>query len=388
MRTLPEEEILDICKTATKKIWHYKENVNQDWEKRIIRSYDLLCKRNKVFANNVHLWDFHGCIDGMYHDNFSDKEFQQRLMEGICTFVTVDYYFTIPYLYNFPTDLPIGYCTSVKFEDLPKKVQTEFEYHWKFYFKTNKENHYNPEELVEDKKEYLCLKTRIDVIGGHNAKIRAQDKVDRSLNILRFIFKTNIQASGYVERLPKFDDADGYSSVHSSLPKDRWGALGRFQEYHEKRIKELSKIFKVTNPSDLQQRIRESIISCGIAMTIRYEQYKLILLCSALEVLVVDEYNNIGEKIAVRTADILKENKSKIIGDLRKLYHKRSSIVHDHVKDKVTKEDVVLMNNYVTDTIGEIIQLTKMGFKTLQSRKGTKSLANKFGWSHDPENIH
>lgn len=380
MRTLPEREILDICKVATTKIWRYKDNVNGDWEDRIVGSYKSLCKRNKIFANNVHLFDFHRCIDGMYHDDFNDNEFQQHLIKEICTFVTVDYYFTIPYLYNFPTDLPVGYCTSVKFEDLPKKVQVEFEDRWKYYFKYNKENHYNEEELIEDKRQYLCLKIRIDAIGGRNAITRAQDKVDRSLNILRMIFKTNIQASGYVERLPKFNSADGYSSVHSSLQKDSWSALGRFEEYYEERIKELSKIFNVTKPSDLQQRIRESIIAFGIAMTIRYNQYELILLCSALEVLVVDEYNDIGQKIAVRTSDLLKTNKPKIIGDLRELYRKRSSIIHESTKDEVTKDDVDLMSNYVTSTISEMIKLTKMGFKTLHPKKGTKSLANEFCW--------
>lgn len=380
MRTLPEREILDICKIATTKIWRYKDNVNGDWEDRIIESYESLCKRNKIFANNVHLFDFHGCIDGMYHDDFNDKEFQQRLIEEICTFVTINYYFTIPYLYNFPTDLSVGYCTSVRFDDLPKRVQAEFEDRWKYYFKYNKENHHTEKELVENKKQYLCLKIRIAAIGNHHAIIRAQDKVDRSLNILRIIFKTNIQASGYVEYLPKFNSADGLSSVHSSLPKDSWSALGRFEEYHEEKIRELSKIFKVANPSDLQHRIRESVIAFGIAMTIRYDQYKLILLCSALEVLVVDEYNNISQKIASRTSDLLKTNKPKIIGDLRKLYRKRSSIIHESKKDEVTKNDVDLMSNYTTNAISEMIKLTKMGFRTLHSKKGTKSLANEFCW--------
>ena len=368
IKKLPQKEIENICTTAINKIWKFKTNENKDWEDRIFNSYRKLASKNEVFAKNVDEGDFFACINDMYHEEYTDQEFRNKIVEELCTFHEIEFYFTIPYVYNFPTDLKIGYCESIEFKDLPQAVQDEFIDRWKNSFEHNTGRWRNEDELIQWQKQYLCLKYKSEtIIHLRNTKSRAKSMMDVSLNILRFIFERDVQWTGIVDYSPNYVVADGTEYDHNVPPNSTWSAIGRYDDYfHNEIIKSLTKIYTKPNPVDIEQRVRESIIMFGIATTTKYLQFQLVLLCSALEVLVLNERENIGEKLAERVSEILtKEKKDKVKGDLIKLYKKRSSIVHSKIKLEVNDSDIKLMKNYVKSTIKEIIMSRKQGLTNL-----------------------
>lgn len=380
MRTLPEIEIIDITKSCIDKIWIHKGTRNQNWENRIFGTYTKLAKRNPIFSKHVDKSDFWRCVNEKYDLEYSNSEFKEKIMEEMCTFNNFEFYFTIPAMYNFPTGLRLGLCICYKFPDLPKNIQKEFVEWWKIAYPWKKEEIEEKEHRLEILQEFLFLKIRVKSIGFENALNKAQESVETNLNILRFVFRTRVYFTGITLLWGKKKILDGIWGNWEDLTIHFSNARS-YDKMYDDDITILSQIFSEMLPVDLEQRIKEAVICYGLSHSLPYDPLKLIMLCSGLEALVVKEWGAKGEIIAKRIPDLISKNDTTLLeGNLRQFYRKRSSVVHATIKEKITKSDVYICQDYLHNSIQNMITLRKHGYATLFGKPMSKSIANKFNW--------
>lgn len=380
MQKLPKAEIDNINKSCYEKIWFYKGTKKQNWEDRIFGTYEKLAKKNINFSEYVHVDDFWRCINGMYRKDYNKFQFKEKIIDEVCTFKNLEFYFTIPAMFMFPTGISIGACKSYEFNDLPKDTQEEFSGWWEIAYPWSKEEKEEKEYRLKRLKSFLFLKIKIRGIGFTKALEQAEDIVENNLNILRFIFKKPVNYTGITVFWRKRKISDGMwgdwenLKVHFSNPR-------AYDEMYRKNIDRISKLFSKKRLTELEGRVREAIIFHGISYSLPNNSLKLIVLCSGLESLVVKERGIKGERIAERIPDVLPlKNKTKIKGNLRKFYRKRSRVVHVRLKEIITNEDTTMCQDYLHSAIDEMLNFIDQHYEALTEKKGKKSLIKKFGW--------
>jgi len=186
---LPQTEIDDVCRQSFEKIWKFHNTEKQNWENRIFGTYAKLVKKNKIFGEYVDSDDYYHCIDNMYHNEYSRKQFEDKIKKQLGTFKKYEFYFVIPGTFNFPTNLKLGNCICMEFKDLRKKVQKEILYWWTEAHPFNKEYKEEKDHRVKLLKQNLCLRLDVETIGYSRALTNVEQTIDLNLNTLRLVFK-------------------------------------------------------------------------------------------------------------------------------------------------------------------------------------------------------
>jgi len=378
---LPQSEIDDICRQSFEKIWKFHHTEKQNWENRIFGTYEKLSNKNKSFSEYVDSFDFYHCIDDMYHNDYSRKQFEKKIKKKLGTFKKYEFYFMIPGTFNFTTNLKLGVCTCMEFKDLRKKVQKEILDWWEAH-PFNREYKEDKAHRINLLKQNLCLRFDVETIGFSRALTNAEQVIDLNLNILRLVYEGNIQSSLGVVYVPKGKfTAGAYGDWEHTRGLKDFPWLGRYDKIYADKIAALSKIFQEESISDLKQRVKQATVMFGYSLDLKKFPIRLILLCSGLEFLVVAEKEKIGERISDRIPDLLEEkNKTAMKGKLRKLYRKRSRVVHSKLSDTITKQDIKICQEYLSYSIERVLKYIQEGYSTLAPKKGEKSLMKNFNW--------
>ena len=156
---------------------------------------------------------------------------------------------------------------------------------------------------------------------------------------------------------------------------------GRYEEMYADKISQLSKIFQNEKNTDLEQRVKQATVMFGYSLSQKKFPIRLILLCSGLESLVVKEREAIGEKLSERIPVLVEDtNKTDVKGLIKKLYLKRSRVVHSKLSDTITKQDIQICQKYLFQSIEKILNLIDEGYSSLESDKDQKSLMDLYTW--------
>jgi len=233
------------------------------------------------------------------------------------------FYYGIGNFENISSEMQIGNCKVLTFYELPKKAQ-EF-----LKKRTMIETDYAPElaetkeELVKRRKKYVYLKLEINCLSQIKSEIYSHDFVNQDLHLLRYLFDKDF---GSLEAilLENKEYYLGYS-IGDWITSEETLSSGM-----KKQLLDFNDIINSANPSDLDARIKKAIELYGISIQIQYYDVQLLMLCSALEVLLLHERGNIGYKLAERIAFLIKTKKrrSDVFSDIIEIYKKRSAYAH------------------------------------------------------------
>lgn len=374
---LPKKELEEVLKTSYEQIWKYKGKENQNWEDRIFKTYDYLKKRNKVFGELVTQDDYFRQVNRLYHDELTQEVFNEKITNDLGTMETFVFYFEVPNVYNFNKNLSIGPCKCYAFENLPKSVAFEF-VEWTKIIEHN-EYPEDKEYRIERLKQFLFLKLIVKGIGFDQCMKQAEKTVEQNLNILRYIFGTNIQPSMIVVHLLDRHYVDAaYGNFIQRLENHK--GHGRYDEIYDRDLRTLSKIFKKKSPTDLESRIKASVCMFGTSLSIQYLPLRLISLCSGLESLVVNNRIKNREQISKRIPDLIQESSSdSTCQKLVELYKKRNLSTHQPTSIDISKEDVTECEDFLERSIDNMLRLLDEGYKSLDKHKPVFS---KFGWKN------
>ncbi len=372
---LPEKELKDVTKSSYEKIWKFKGKENQNWEDRIFKTYDYLKKRNKIFGESVSEDDYFKQVNRLYHKELTQEEFNKKIINDLATVETFVFYFEVPNVYNFNKNFSVGHCQCYTFEDLPKRVVYEF-VEWTKIIEHN-EYPEDQEHRIEQLKQFLFLKLIVKGIGYDQCMKQAEKTVEQNMNILRYVFGSNIQPTMIVVDLLDRHYADAaYGDFMQRLENHK--GHGRYDEIYDKELRILSKIFKKKLPTDLESRIKASVCMFGTSLSIPYFPLRLIALCSGLESLVVNSRVKIREQISKRIPDLIEEpSNNTACQKLVELYKKRNLSTHQPISISISKEDVKECGDFLEHSIDKMLGLLEEDYKGLDKRK---SIFSKFGW--------
>ncbi|MGY5148615.1 MAG: hypothetical protein ACW9W3_00960 [Candidatus Nitrosopumilus sp. bin_68KS] len=374
-KRIKEKELNDIVHSSYEKIWKFKGKKNQNWEDRIFKTYDYLKKRNKIFSELVTKDDYFKQINRLYHDELTQKEFTEKIIQNLCTIETFNFYFQIPKMYNFNKNLSLGKCRCYAFTDLPKRVAYEF-LEWTKIIEKNEYSE-DQEYRIEELKQTLFLKIVVKGIGYDKCMAHAEEIIEQNMNILRYLFESNIHSTMIVVDLFDRHYVDAAYGDFTQRFENIQGH-GRYDLIYENEFKKLSDIFKKKSPTDLEARIKRATCMFGTSLTISFLPLRLIALCSGLESLVVSERQDIRKQISIRITDILNESNNALIQQkLVELYKKRNLSVHQPTSICISDDDIQECQKFLKFTISNMLKLLDDGYKTLDK---SKPLSHKFGW--------
>lgn len=354
-------------------VWKFRNESIDKFESKIDSTYEKI-KNIGGFEQLVEKYDFISDLSPEDHPEIYQKYTKNNFLRYVKKkfFKTRKYSFYYPLgeIQYFQTSIEIGYCKILTFNKLPQQVQ-------KFFIKTwNGEYDYRPEyitdlkEIIKQRKKYVFLKFEILSVGVNRTQDYAQSIVNESLHILRYVSNTDC---GTLE--PTFSDnrRNYYKSFQIGNVITR---VHSFNKNMKNEIKILTEIFQKEPKNDLEIRIESAITMSGIAIQMPYPSVRLMMLCSALETLLLFDRGNIGYKLAERVAFLIKTEKKRIdvFTEINELYGKRSTYTHKG-KEGVTEEEVQKLTNYFKIVIEKIIELRKKGYEKVIEPNDKKSIS-------------
>jgi len=386
---LTEKTISDIKNILEKQLWKKRNMFKNEFDKSEEKGsrklsdhiYKIYTKIREIgnFSEYVNQQDFH---DGVWffsdyaYTPFSKKEFFEKIEEGIFSTNLYEFYFPIPGIHNFPTGLKIGYCESIEYSKMPVDIQSHFEMNWKIAYKWNKEIYHLENDFLNHRKKFLFLKLVVNGIRHTKTMEKAERMVDESLHILRYVYQIDIQPFDYLYKKIGSKSIGGIRGFASAI---RNFSAGYDPRLHADFV-EFTRIFTGTKLTNLEERIKNTIIAFGISTSVRYKPVRLSILCSSLEALVLDKSDRdyLGWKLAERVTFLIKMKKkrSEVNRDIVDLYNKRSIFMHQKsdTANAVSEYDIQYAEFLVFNTMRKFFELKRSGYEVLVRTKGKKSI--------------
>lgn len=270
--------------------------------------------------------------------------------------------------------MKLGSCTVVTFGDLPERIQQCFIEMWRHHFTVDTEYAQTEDELIERKKRSTFLYLTVEANGSHKATEKASDLADECVDVLRFLYRHHFPVNECY-----YISEDGKNLGGRESVGERFRGSARFVELFEKGIQKLTDIMTRSNPTQIEQRIRNALRIFGIQTTLANEQLRFVLLLTCLESLLLSgsDRDYIGWKLAEKTAFLLGKNRRKTNEYVKQAYGIRSAFIHGNTrqKEKTEAEDELHnMENLVVSVFWKLIELREQGYATIQKKKNVKNV--------------
>jgi hypothetical protein len=344
-----------------------------------------LANQSKAFQDTFNAYDVDHVMDNAIHSKVDPNDVRavtDRLNHSLLR--KMHYFFFYP-LYNtfrFPDNYQIGFCQARDYDHLPESVKQTLRMSWEFSFRNNQGYFDKLEYYLENRKSSLFLQTEVEASGKFKATEKAAGLVDRSLDVLRMVYEQDVTASEYCLDIRELDWTGTGGYYHGSNDPMTWSSR-TYAKRFDSVVPVLNEILTNRLHKDqgiLQKKLRNAIRLYGVATSARYREVRFILLCSALEALVLtrDDRDYLGWKLAERIAFLIAkpDDRQSISSYITYAYSKRSRIVHQD-KDKeenVSDEDVRKLADVMLKTFWKLVELKKHGFTSLQKMSNEKSV--------------
>jgi len=280
---------------------------------------------------------------------------------------TYHFYYPIYNLRKPSNDIKLGYSTILTFDNLPKIIQEKLLVDWKFDFMTHKEYARTLEEYITRKKTATFLYLEVKATSNDEASEKAFKMVKDSVSILSFLYwfaYFPIHHCVYIKE--EGSELSGGYGEYYYIPS-LW-----ICEYEPKYEEEISKLTEVlTKPkSDIDWKIRNTLIIFGIQTSITNEQVRFVLLTTCLESLLLTKSDRgcLRLRLAEKTA-FLSKNKGIVNEGIKLAYKKRSAFIHadpDTSPSKtIVEDDLTKMQGTVISILHRLMQFKEQGYSSM-----------------------
>lgn len=353
--------------------------IQKIWKKRksLGRRVSLRKTEKKVYeeinqignlGENYDLRDFER-IFSVDMNSLTEKKFRDILKE-IFEFRNFTYYIPIDQIEDFPQGIEMGKCKTIHYSEFPRSTGPIIK---GIIEKYNKQ--------LPNKN--LFLKTVVRTIGFENANRKFEEIIEDTLHILKFFINSDIRYSGYLLRVS--NESQLLGGVHWAPPH----FPGVYNSNMREGLKILSELFMGKKLTEIEERIKKAVIIVSISRGIRYDGFRLSVLCSALEALLTAKNDPITLKLSERISFLIKVKKMRrldVYKEVHYLYGLRSSFIHQTEEEEVSvgRHEVLLVHFYIDAVINKFINLLDKGYTHVTSTGNAKSIidaieALKFG---------
>jgi hypothetical protein len=168
----------------------------------------------------------------------------------------------------------------------------------------------------------------------------------------------------------------------------RWSKyIGKYFDEH---LERLSKISIDKNPTSLQKKILQALQVYGLSRLSQKAEIRVLFLVSSFESLLLTENDRdyLGKKLAEKTAFLLEEEyekRLKLYKEMKRLYGKRSGLVHSG-KTQISDTEVRTLENIFQALAFKLLELS-MTYSKMEQRErdnqqeGVEDLINKLKFS-------
>lgn len=347
-KTLTPNSKVKIIQILTKNFWKKRKSLENrtELEKTRKRIYPQIQKIGNI-GDFWNIKDFSEVIKyGLSSKN--EQEFQKRLNDEI-TIRDFTYFIPIERVQKIPYNLQLGKCLTIPYSQFPKNSTNPL-------IKKILEKYNQSNNAI-----HLFLKTTIKCIGQNKAHDKFDLIIEDTLHILRFFFYSDIRFNSYVLKIENFPEYLGgvqWQPPHTPVT---------FQNRILEGLTIIGSIFEKDELTDIEERIKKAVILVSISKGIRYDGFKLSVLCSALEALLTTKNEPITLKLSERIAFLVKIKKMRrydVYKEIRNLYEKRSSFIHQSEEDSnsVVGNEVQIAYDYIAIVIQKLVELHNKGF--------------------------
>jgi hypothetical protein len=279
-------------------------------------------------------------------------------------------YFAVHNLQRYPDDYQIGDCRARKFDALPKKVQDAFVKSIEEALRVSGTSPADIASAVKRKRESLYLSTEVATNAFFKASESARERIQISLDILRMIHFTDFQPEEYCIHAKGSDEYYSGGTIPYFLMET---AISVYQRGSDTWVKEMNALLTKKPTTEIERKLTNAHHILAVSTSVRYPEVRFILMCSALEALVLTDSDKdylgwkLAERVAFLTANPAKrEEKYKKV---KALYGKRSSFVHQSgAKKDITDEDVDELRDLVISVFLKMMNFRDSGFKFVREQ--------------------
>jgi hypothetical protein len=313
----------------------------------------------------------------------SDDDVTKYVKKTLFTRRKYRFYYPLYFTYNYPENYQIGYCIGKQFEHLPSNIKKEFETNWSFEFEGHKGFFRNLEEYLENRRESLFLYIATESNGQFKCTQKAEALVDRSLDVLRIIYRNDVVAYEYCIASDEGNWQGLGGITHDERSRNHRGAWS-YQPHMNEEFVILNTVLAHKKSQKKKPEVLEKLSNAmhlfAAATSARYNEVKYVLLCSALEAMLLDESDYLGLRLSERAAFLIEKpsKRRERFREIYLIYNKRSRIVHQD-KDQPTDlpdSEINNLENLVIRVASALFRLDNDGYKYF--RDDEKSILNYF----------
>jgi len=365
-----QAQIIALFKRAIKS----ESRSDRDKTIKLIQSIVEIANKSKDFKDSFNAQDVDNILlTGLgfskLHKASSDVV-EKYVKDNLLTLRKYHFYYPIYYTYSYPDNFKIGYCVAKQFNSLPANVKKEFEDFWTREFKDNKGFFSNLDQYLDNRKHSLFLHVTTESRGYFRCIELAHNLVDRSLEVLRTIYRSDVIAQDYCVVSDNSDwlGMGGYS--HGERDPNHRGAWYYLPGMNEE-FNELNEILTHTKTQskkiEVAEKLKNAMHLMAAATSARYNEVKYVLLCSALEAMTLKEQDYLGLRLSERIAFLTQKpsKRKKVFDEIYDIYTKRSRIIHQDQKKPmvITDDEIWLLEGIAYTVFWQLVYLKNKGYQ-------------------------
>jgi hypothetical protein len=270
-------------------------------------------------------------------------------------------YVPLEEIYGFPSGYKIGACTIITSEELPQSIKNTIDISEKHFAEGNSRS----EEVPLPR---YWIYTKLDSVGQMKQKEEAYSKIDEALSILRIAsIGTGFSCPLFIRRCYMYNLK---ACRHKTTFFDTYSYFPYWEGLNDK-IKIYADLYYKENKSSIETAIINAlkIFSLHINATSVEIEFNLVMFAFEGLLLTENDKDYLGTKLSQKAAFLTekesREERKDIYREMKKMYSKRSSFVHQKKNkknlDKITSDDLVFIRNVFLRCVNEILSLEKVG---------------------------
>jgi hypothetical protein len=281
------------------------------------------------------------------------------------------FFYPINQTVNFPDNYKIGFGTGRNFGNLAKNIQRGFEMTWINNFQLYKGIWGDVERYLENRKQAMFLEVVSRASGQFKAARESEAKVEQSLDVLRMTYQEDFVATEYYMELESKPPQTMRGPIHGEY--DILPGTKVYNPAHDEKISALNEILTAGRDNEILGRLRTAARLFGAATSSKTQEARYILLCSALDAMVLDDKHNYhGEKLAERIAFISSEpdQRRDTFMQVNDVYSRLPGIILPGSKTEFA-DKMKSLQELVLKTFWSLVKLEGKGFTSLAMGDGS-----------------
>lgn len=281
------------------------------------------------------------------------------------------FYYPINQTVSFPDNYKVGFGVGMSFGNLARNIQRGFEMTWINNFQLYKGIWGDVERYLESRKQAMFLEVMTKASGQFRAAREAEAKVEQSLDVLRMTYQDDFVATEYYMELESKPPQTMRGPIHGEY--DILPGSKAYNPAHDEKITALNEILTAGRDNEILGRLRTATRLFGAATSSKTQEARYILLCSALDAMVLDDkHDHHSEKLAERIAFISSEPEQRrdVFMQVSDVYSQLPGIILPGSQTEFA-DKMKSLQELVLKTFWSMVKLEGKGFTSLAKGDGS-----------------